>query len=169
MRDSRYHGSFEHPVRAFLIGVTLLVLLFGGFVVGVEAGKNPIERTGAAVQVVTTKGGVRTIKVMEPVVRTVINGHTSVVTLPASVRRQVVVIHRHGKTIYGYATIPPAPAGDTSFTNSASTVYELAPVTVTNTVTDVVTAPASTLTVTVTETAPPPSSTDSSGTTQTGP
>jgi len=169
VRDSRYQGSFEHPVRAFLIGVTLLVLLFGGFVVGVEAGKNPIERTGAAVRVVTHKGRVHTVTVGLPVASTVIDGHTSVITLPGSVRRQVVVIHRHGKTIYGYATIQPAPAGDTSFTNSASTVYELAPVTVTNTVTNIVTAPASTMTVTVTETAPPPSSTDSSGTTQTGP
>ena len=100
MRDSRYHGSFDHPVRAFLIGVTLLVLLFGGFVVGIEAGKNPIEQTGAAVRVVTTKGHVHTVTVGLPVVRTVINGRTSVVTLPGSVRRQVVVIHRHGKTIY---------------------------------------------------------------------
>ena len=44
MRDSRYHGSFDHPVRAFLIGVTLLVLLFGGFVVGTEAGTHPLPR-----------------------------------------------------------------------------------------------------------------------------
>jgi hypothetical protein len=166
VRDSRYHGSFEHPVRAFLIGVTLLVLLFGGFVVGVEAGKNPIERTGAAVRVVTHKGRVDTVTVGLPVVRTVIDGHTRVVTLPGSVRRQVVVIHRDGKTIYGYATIQPAAAGGTSFTNSASTVYEPVPVTVT-TPPVTVTEPAST--VTVTETAPPPSTTDSSGTTQTGP
>jgi hypothetical protein len=168
VRDSRYHGSFEHPVRAFLIGVTLLVLLFGGFVVGIEAGKNPIEQTRAAVQVVTTKGRVQTVTVGLPVTRTVIDGSTRVVTLPGSVRRQVVVIHRHGKTLYAYATIQPASAGDTSLTNSAATVYEPAPVTVTTppvTSTETVT---STVTVTVTETAPP-SSTDSSGTAQTGP
>ena len=63
MRDSRYHGSFDHPVRAFLIGVTLLVLLFGGFVVGIEAGTNPIEQTGATVRVVTMKGHVQTVTV----------------------------------------------------------------------------------------------------------
>ena len=166
MRDSRYHGGFDHPVRAFLIGVTLLVLLFGGFVVGIEAGKNPIEQTGAAVRVVTTKGHVHTVTVGLPVVSTVIDGRTSVVTLPGSVRRRVVVIHRHGKTIYAYATIQPAFAGGTSLTNSASTVYEPAPVTVT-TPPETVTAPP--VTVTVTETAPPPSSTDSSGTSQTGP
>ena len=162
MRDSRYHGSFDHPVRAFLIGVTLMVLLFGGFVVGIEAGKNPIEQTGAAVQVVTHKG-VRTVKVPEPVVRTVVNGHTSVIKLPGTVHRQVV----GGKTVFIYrgSVIEPAPGADTSLTNSAMTV--LIPTTVTDTVTDTVTAPPST--VTVTETAPPPSSTDSSGTSQTGP
>jgi len=166
VRDSRYHGSFEHPVRAFLIGVTLLVLLFGGFVVGIEAGKNPIEQTGAAVRVVTTKGHVRTIKVMETVVRTVINGHTSVVSLPGTVHRQVV----GGKTVYIFrgSVIEPASAADTSLTNSAMTFLVTTTVTApASTVTDVVTAPASTVTVTVTE--PPPSSSDSTGTTQTGP
>jgi len=163
VHDSRYHGSFEHPVRAFLIGVTLLALLFGGFVVGIEAGKNPIQQTGAAVRVVTHKGHVRTIKVPEPVVRTVVNGHTSVIRLPGQVHRQVV----GGKTVYIYrgSVIEPAPAADTTLTNSATTFF--IPTTVTDTVTDIVTAPPTT--VTVTETAPPPSSTDSSGTTQTGP
>ncbi len=165
MRDSRYHGGFDHPVRAFLIGVTLLVLLFGGFAVGIEAGKNPIEQTRAAVRVVTTKGHVRTIKVVEPVVRTVINGHTSVVRLPGTVHRQVV----GGKTVYIFrgSVIDPASTADTSLTNSATTFF--IPTTVTEPVTVTDTAPASTVTVTVTETAPPPSSTDSSGTTQTGP
>jgi len=165
VRDSRYHGSFEHPVRAFLIGVTLLVLLFGGFAVGIEAGKNPIEQTGAAVRVVTTKGHVRTIKVVEPVVRTVINGHTSVIRLPGTVHRQVV----GGKTVYVFrgSVIKPAPAADTSLTNSATTFFIPTTVTEPVTVTDTVTAPP--VTVTETVTAPPPSSTDSSGTTQTGP
>ena len=166
MRDSRYQGSFDHPVRAFLIGVSLLVLLFGGFVVGIEAGTHPIEQTGAAVRVVTTKRHVQTVTVGLPVARTVIDGRTRVVTLPGSVRRQVVVIHRGGKTIYAYAAVEPAPAGDTSVASSASTVYEPAPVTVT-TPPETVTSPPETVTVTVTE--PPPSSTDSSGTAQTGP
>jgi hypothetical protein len=164
VRDSRYHGSFDHPVRAFLIGVTLLVLLFGGFVVGTEAGTHPIEQTAATVRVVTTKGHAQTVTVGLPVTRTVINGRTTAVTVPGSVRRQVVVIHRDGKTIYAYAAIEPAPAGDTSVTNSASTVYVPAPLTVTAPP-ETVTSPPET--VTVTETAPPPSSTDSSGTTTT--
>jgi hypothetical protein len=165
VRDSRYHGSFDHPVRAFLIGVTLLVLLFGGFVVGIEAGKNPIEQTGAAVRVVTTKGHVRTITDLAPVVRTVHDGHTSVVRLPGTVHRRVVA----GKTVYIFrgGVIEPAPAADTSLTNSATTFF--IPTTVTEPVTVTDTAPSSTVTVTVTETAPPPSSTDSSGTAQTGP
>jgi hypothetical protein len=167
VRDSRYHGSFDHPVRAFLIGVTLLVLLFGGFVIGTEAGTHPIEQTGAAtVRVVTTKGRVQTVTVGLPVARTVINGRTRVVRLPGSVRRQLVVIHRGGKTIYAYGAIEPAPSGDSGVATSAATVYAPAPVTVT-TPPETVTAPPETVTVTVTE--PPPSSTDSSGTTQTGP
>ena len=162
MRDSRYHGSFDHPVRAFLIGVTLLVLLFGGFVVGTEAGKNPIEQTSAAVRVVTTKGHVETIAVPVPVVRTVIDGHTRVVTLPGTVRRQVV----GGKTTYIYAAIEPAPGADSGLTVSGATIFVPTTVTVT-TPPETVTTPPETVTVTVTE--PPPSSTDSSGTAQTGP
>jgi hypothetical protein len=162
VRDSRYQVSFDHPVRAFVIGVTLLVLLFGGFVVGIEAGKNPIEQTGAAVRVVTTKGRVQTITVPVPVVRTVINGHSSVVTLPGEVRRQVV----GGKTTYTYGAIVPAPGADTGITDSAATVFVPTTVTVTSPP-ETVTSPPETVTVTVTE--PPPSSTDSSGTAQTGP
>jgi hypothetical protein len=162
VRDSRYHGSFDHPVRAFLIGVTLLVLLFGGFVVGTEAGKNPIEQTSAAVRVVTTKGHVQTITVPVPLVRTVINGHTSVVTLPGTVRRQVV----GGKTTYTYGGIEAAPAADSGLTDSGATIFVPTTLTVT-TPPETVTSPPET--VTVTETEPPPSSTDSSGTVQTGP
>jgi hypothetical protein len=162
VRDSRYHGSFDHPVRAFLIGVTLLVLLFGGFVVGTEAGKNPIEQTSAAVRVVTTKGHVETIAVPVPAVRTVIDGRTRVVTLPGTVRQQVV----GGKTTYTYAAIEPAPGADSGLTVSGATIFVPTTVTVT-TPPETVTSPPET--VTVTETEPPPSSTDSSGTAQTGP
>jgi hypothetical protein len=162
VRDSRYHGSFDHPVRAFLIGVTLLVLLFGGFVVGTEAGKNPIEQTSAAVRVVTTKGHVQTVTVGLRVARTVINGRTSVATLPGTVRRQVV----GGKTTYTYGGIEAAPGADSGLTDSGATIFVPTTVTVT-TPPETVTSPPET--VTVTETEPPPSSTDSSGTAQTGP
>jgi hypothetical protein len=167
VRDSRYHGGFDHPVRAFLIGVTLLVLLFGGFVVGTEAGTHPIEQTRSAVQVVTINGHVQTINVPVPVVRTVINGHTSVVRLPGSVHREVV----GGKTTYVYRAIEPASGGSSGVTDTGASPF-VVPTAVTVTTPPVtVTAPPGTVTVTdtVTETAPPPSSTDSSGTTQTGP
>jgi hypothetical protein len=172
VRDSRYHGGFDHPVRAFLIGVTLLVLLFGGFAVGIEAGTHPIEQTRAAVRVVTINGHVQTITVPVPVVRTVINGHTSVVRLPGSVHREVV----GGKTTYVYRAIEPQPGGSSAVTDSGASLF-VVPTTVTvttppETVTtppETVTAPPETVTVTVTETEPPPSSTDSSGTAQTGP
>jgi hypothetical protein len=165
VRDSRYHGGFDHPVRAFLIGVTLLVLLFGGFVVGTEAGTHPIEQTRSAVQVVTINGHVQTINVPVPVVRTVINGHTSVVRLPGSVHRQVV----GGKTIYVYRAIEPAPSGSSGVTDSGASLF-VVPTTVTVTVTTAADPVTSTVTetvpTTVTETAP--SSSDSSGST-TGP
>jgi hypothetical protein len=157
VRDSRYHGSFDHPVRAFLIGVTLLVLLFGGFVVGTEAGTHPIEQAGATQRVVTMTGRTKTVSVSAP--QKVIEGQVRVIRLPGSVEKRVVVIHRHGKKLY--AAIQPASGNDFGLTPSVSTVTVSTPpdpVITTVTVTD---------TTTVTETAP--SSTDSSGTTQTGP
>jgi hypothetical protein len=132
--------------------VGLLVLLFGGFAIGIEAGTHPMEPTSAALRVVS--GGLRTVTVQTPVVRTVVRGNTRVVRQEGSTRTQVVVIHDHGKTIFGYET--PAPTGSTvdgtAVTDSAPTVYTVAaetvtlpPVTVTETEPPV--------TVTVTETA----------------
>jgi hypothetical protein len=163
VRDSRYQGSFDHPVRAFLIGVTLLVLLFGGFVVGIEAGTHPIEQAGATERVVTMMGSTKTVAATAPFVRTVSNGHTSVVRLPGSVRREVV----GGKRIYVYSALEPASGGSSAVTDAG--VPLLVP---TTTVT--VTTPATTVFSTVTETVPTtvtetaPSSSDSSGST-TGP
>jgi hypothetical protein len=148
VRQLKYHGGFDHPRRAFLLGVGLLALLFGGFAIGVGAGTHPMEPTSAAPRVVTA--GVRTVTVPTPVVRTVIRGNTRVVRLEGSTRTQVVVIHDHGKTIFAYET--PQSTGST-VTDSAPTVYTVAaetvtlpPVTVTETeppVTVTVTEPAS--------------------------
>jgi hypothetical protein len=163
VRDSRYQGSFDHPVRAFLIGVTLLVLLFGGFVVGIEAGTHPIEQAGATERVVKMTGTTKTVARTATFVRTVSNGHTSVVRLPGSVRREVV----GGKRIYVYSALEPASGGSSAVTDAG--VPLLVP---TTTVT--VTTPATTVFSTVTETVPTtvtetaPSSSDSSGST-TGP
>src|ERR1700751_5122188 len=104
MRGARYHGGFEHPVRSFAIGVTLLVLLFGGFVVGVEAGTHPLEQA-ASTQLVA-QGSVHTVTVQVPVVRKVVDGHTRV--LRPLTRTRVVVIHRNGKTIIAYKRTPAA-------------------------------------------------------------
>lgn len=160
MRDSRYQGSFDHPVRAFLIGVTLLVLLFGGFVVGIEAGTHPIEQAGATERVVTMMGSTKTVAATAPFVRTVSNGHTSVVRLPGSVRREVV----GGKRIYVYSALEPASGGSSAVTDAG--VPLLVQSTVTVTTPPVISTVTETVPTTVTETAP--SSSDSSGST-TGP
>jgi hypothetical protein len=38
MRSGRYGGGFDHPLRSFLVGMGLLVLLVAGFVIGVDVG-----------------------------------------------------------------------------------------------------------------------------------
>jgi hypothetical protein len=154
VRRVQYQGGFEHPLRAFLIGTGLLVLLFGGFAVGIEASTHPLESTDAAR---TVRGAsVRTVTVQQPVVRTVIKGNGKVVRLPGSTTTQVVVIHRDGRTLLGYlAPAPTADSGAPDAAGGASTVYVPAPTTVTEPpVTETVTEPPVTETVTVTETAP---------------
>ena len=163
MRDSRYHGGFDHPVRAFLIGVTLLVLLFGGFVIGTEAGTHPIEQVGATERVVTMTGSTKTVAASVP--QKVIEGQVRVIRLPGSIEKQVVVIHRDGKMFY--AAIQPAPGASSGVTDSGASFFVVPPTVTVTTPPETVTLPPET--VTVTETEPPPSSTDSSGTTQTGP
>jgi hypothetical protein len=157
VRGAKYHGGFEHPVRSFVIGVTLLVLLFGGFVIGVEAGTHPLEQT-AVTRIVGSQGSVHDVTVQQPVVRTVINGRTRFIRL-SSTRTRVVVIHRDGKTIIAYE--PAAGSTATSGPDSAvaPTLYTVPTTTVT------VTEPATTVTeppvtVTVTE----PGTTDTSAT-----
>jgi hypothetical protein len=142
-----YHGGFEHPVRAFVIGSTLLVLLFGGFVVGVEAGTHPMDSTRANLRLVTTK----VVRVPTPVVRTVIRGSTRVERLAGATRTQVVVIYEHGKKIYAYETpTTGSTVSGSPVTDSAPTYYTVAA----DTVTVPVTVPPVTVTDTVTVTAP---------------
>ncbi len=164
VKDRAYHGGFEHPVRAFVIGVTLIVLLFGGFVVGIEAGTTPSDGT---VLRVVTHHRVRYVTVPEPVTSTVVrDGQTEVVTLPGSERTRIVVIHRNGRTLFAYQT--PSSNGTTG---SLETLYVASPQTVTETEAGTtVTLPGTTETVTqtVTETDTAPSSSDTSGT-ATGP
>jgi hypothetical protein len=134
-----------------------LVLLFGGFVVGTEAGTHPIEPAGATQRVVTMTGRTKTVSVSAPA--KLIEAQVRVIRLPGSVKKRVVVIHRNGKQFF--AAIQPASVNDFSLIPSASTVtVSTPPDTVISTVTE-------TETTTVTETAP--SSSDSSGSTSTGP
>jgi hypothetical protein len=161
VRERAYHGGFEHPVRAFVIGVTLLALLFGGFVVGIEAGTKPSDGT---VLRVVTHHRVRYVTVPEPVTSTIVsNGRTEVVTLPGSERTRIVVIHRNGRTLLAYQA--PATNGTAG---TLETLYVAPPQTVTETEAGTtVTLPGTTETVTqtVTETDTSPGSSDTGGTT----
>src|SRR5689334_191929 len=159
MRGARYHGGFDHPVRSFVIGVTLMVLLFGGFVVGVEAGTHPLEHATSTELV--AQGSVQTITVTSPVLTTVVNGQTRVVRLPSelpSFRTRFVVIHRGGKIIR-YETSPATAASSGPQNAAAPTVYSTITTVVTST--ETVTEPASTVTETVTDTGT--GTTDTSG------
>jgi hypothetical protein len=154
MRGAKYHGGFDHPVRSFVIGVTLLVLLFGGFVIGVEAGTHPLEQT-AVTRIVGSQGSVHDVTV-QPVVSTVINGRTRFIRL-SSTRTRVVVIH--GKTIIAYEPAPGSTAASGPDSAAPPTLYTVPTTTVT------VTEPGTTVTeppvtVTVTE----PGTTDTSAT-----
>jgi hypothetical protein len=140
-RRSDYHGSFQHPRRAFLAGVGLVALLLAGWVVGVEAGNSPSsESTRVLVRTVPVK---RVITVSQPVVRTVVHNRRDVVRLPGQAR--VVVIHENGQQVLGYIN-----SGDNPLTANAKplpvTVYVPEPTTVTETQTVI-----STVTVTVTD------------------
>ncbi|HEY0389377.1 MAG TPA: hypothetical protein VGC71_13130 [Gaiellales bacterium] len=157
MRRARYHGGFDHPVRAFVIGTTLLLLLFGGFVVGIEAGTHPLEQA-AVTRVPVTTVGAHTVTVQTPVVSTVVHGSARLVRLTTTETR-VVVIHRNGKTIIAYEPAPGSAATSGPLSENPPTFYTVPTETVTetqpsDTVTE--TAPPETVTVTVTE----PGSTD---------
>jgi hypothetical protein len=156
VRGARYHGSFEHPVRAFVIGVTLLVLLFGGFVVGVEAGTHPLEQAVVTRLTVTDpQVSTRTVAALT----TRVDGHTRIIHV-ASKRTRVVIIRLHGKKFI-YVATPGSTA--TSGPQSAAAPTLLTVPTDTVTVTeppDTVAEPPVTVTVTVTE----PGTTDTSGT-----
>jgi hypothetical protein len=137
-------------VRSFVIGVTLLVLLFGGFVVGVEAGTHPLEQT-AATHVPARKLSVHTVTVQTPVASTVVDGHVRLVRLTTT---RVVVITRHGKKVMALEPAPGSTDGGplsadppTLYTVPTETVTETEPGT-TVTVTETETEPGSTVTVT---------------------
>jgi hypothetical protein len=171
MRDGQYQGGFDHPLRAFLIGVTLLVLLFGGFVVGVEAGTNP---RSVAVSTIEVSGTAGTRVVTQKVNSRVITVQGKVVTLPGTnttkVVKVIVVRDRRGRVHYYLQPASTSSSGE-PLAAASTVVLTGSPITITAPPTTVIqteTAPGTTVTETVTETAPP-TTTDTSNATTTTP
>lgn len=136
MRESRYQGSFDHPVRSFLIGIALLVLLFGGFVVGIEAGTQPSASGGT--RTITVAGQrLRVVTVQQPVVKTTVGRATTIVLGSG---RTAAVVRDGDSTLVGY--LAPRHRGrsvSSSAFRPAGTIYLPPPVTVTETLTETVT------------------------------
>ncbi len=146
MRDGRYHGGFDHPVRSFLIGVSLLVLLFGGFVVGIEAGTHP-SSAGGTRTITLADQQLRVVTVQQPVVRTTVGQATTIVRLLGPGRTPAVV-RKGGADLLGYlASQHRGPIVASSAFRQAGTIYMPEPTTVTETTTVI-----ETTTETVTET-----------------
>jgi hypothetical protein len=94
-----YHGQFEHPVRAFAFGIALILLLGGGFVVGIQAGGKSDAASGVET-VVRSVGTLHVVTVPTPVTRTVVhNGVSSVVTVP---KTRVVIVKQKGHSVLGF-------------------------------------------------------------------
>jgi hypothetical protein len=147
VRDSRYHGGFDHPVRAFLIGVSLLVLLFGGFVVGIEAGTHP--SSGVAVRTITLANHrLRVVTVQQPVVRTTV-GPTSTIVRLLGRDRAAALVRQGDSTLLGYLSPDRGRLDAGSAYRNAETIFLPEPTTVTETVTETATE---TVTETVTDT-----------------
>jgi hypothetical protein len=163
MQPRGYHGGFEHPVRSFLIGTTLIVLLIGGFAAGVELGSPPSQLTKTRL-VAGSDGRLQVVTELQPVVRTVVSDQTKIIRVPGLGKTRVVVVRENGKRVIAYI---PQKAGETYDAKSVEgqpvTVYLPEPVsTVTlpaETVVDVSTVVSTAYTtVTVTDPAPPPTS-----------
>ncbi len=94
-----YHGQFEHPVRAFAFGVGLILLLGGGFAVGIQAGGKSDAASGVET-VVHRVGTVRVVTVPTPVTTTVVrDGVSKVVQVP---RTRVVIVKQKGHSVLGF-------------------------------------------------------------------
>jgi type VI secretion system secreted protein VgrG len=147
-----YHGSFQHPLRAFFVGIGLLVLLVGGWVIGVEAGSPP-SSAHTSVRLVTKFGQpkMRVVTVSQPVVSTVVSDRTKTVRIQGVGPTRVVVLHTGGKQVVAYLPVDQVPALKAAAEEATPlTVYVPDPVTVTETVTETT---SETATETVTETA----------------
>jgi hypothetical protein len=147
MAPRRYHGSFDHPVRAFAIGMTLLVLLFGGFVIGIEAGTKPTS-VSAAVRTVTIDGQTVTLPGDTKTVTSTIlkNGKTILVQVPGEQFTRVITVRDDGsRFVVGVVAPARTTQGGRVVPASVVTLTEAVPV-------PAVTLPATTVTETATET-----------------
>ena len=159
-------------MRAFVIGCTLLALLFGGFVVGVDAGTSPRSLAASTIEV---SGTTSTQVVKQQVKSHVITVQGKVVTVPGTtttkVVKVIVVRDRQGRVHYYLQPTSTASSGEPLA--AATVVLTGSPITITAAPTTV-TAPGSTVTETqtvtetVTETAPP-TTTDTTNATTTTP
>ena len=166
MRHPGYHGGFEHPVRSFVIGTTLLVLLFFGFVAGIELGSPPagsatttrlVEGTGQTVLVPTTETKTISVPSSAQVKWRVIDGE------------KYVIIHQRGKkqVVYKVKYLPSEITSDGTSAAAAAAV-RLVTVEVPTVTTEIVTSEVpvtvtDTVTETVTETVTGPGTTDTQG------
>ena len=158
-------------MRAFVIGVTLLVLLFGGFAVGIEAGTHPRTLAASTLEV---SGTVGTRVVTQKVNSRVITVQGEVVKLPGTTTTKVVrviVVRDHQGRVHYYLQPASTSSGGEPLA-AATVVLTGSPITITGpptTVTQTETAPGTTVTEiqTITETAPPTTTETSNATTTT--
>jgi hypothetical protein len=150
-----YHGSFRHPLRAFVFGMALIALTLVGFALAAGiATQNNADR----IVVKRIDGTTRVVTHQQPVLTTVVSGSVQRITLPGS-DGQVVVVRIRGKRTVRIVRVPlPQPKGSTSAGSTTVPLAAAAPnsggvETVTETVYDpiTVTEPGSTVTETVTE------------------
>ena len=166
MRHPGYHGGFEHPVRSFVIGTTLLVLLFFGFVAGIELGSPPagsatttrlVEGTGQTILVPTTETKTISVPSSAQVKWKVIDGEKFVIIRQPGKKQVVYKVKYLPSEITSDGTSAAAAAAVRLVTVevptvTTETVTSEVPVTVTDTVTE-----------TVTETVTGPGTTDTQG------
>jgi len=166
MRHPGYHGGFEHPVRSFVIGTTLLVLLFFGFVAGIELGSPPagsatttrlVEGTGQTILVPTTETKTISVPSSAQVKWKVIDGE------------KFVIIRQPGKkqVVYKVKYLPSEITSDGTTADAAAAVRLVTvevPTVATETVTsEVPVTITDTVTATVTETVTAPGTSTTQG------
>ena len=149
-RPPGYHGSFEHPIRSFLVGVVLLGLLFGGFALGTGVSRGSGATTETSVQLRTiNRTKVERVTVALPAQTEVISGRTVIVPGPTRTRWVQVPAHGPVAPVLGVVRSlmqSATTAGGSSGTAPPVTVVQ--PVTITQTTTVPVTV---TITVTGTD------------------